>query len=138
MRKLPMPDVGQITPATGTVVDVLTHGRPYDDGDITMTWTRYPLSATEKAEFAECIWKKSGHGKCNDCGYERSLVLGQHRKAQPLSICLQCVLERSHGTKIVVTRDLDPATILLDDGLRLTILDGVIQEIVKVNVKVLT
>jgi len=111
---------------------------PLEEEDQTIfnasNWERFleklPLSTEEKDDFGGRSWWGEGHDLCTDCDRHRPVFLGQHPDTdRRLILCLPCMLERSRGFKLVMTRKQNNDFIAIHNGIRLEIVDGRIKEI---------
>jgi hypothetical protein len=99
-------------------------------GAYTSTYTRRQMTESEKAEFSLLRWAQAhyepGRNKkaCHACGHQRDLF-----EANNYLLCAPCLLDGANGIKTVSdfsrTRNFNETR----DGVRLVIVDGVIQQI---------
>lgn len=112
-------------------------------GAYTSTYTRRQMTESEKAEFSLLRWEQAHYepGKnkksCPACGHQRDLFEAKAPNAdidwngpsRTIHLCAPCLLDGANGIKTVHdfsrTRNFNETR----DGVRLVIVDGVIQQI---------
>jgi hypothetical protein len=105
-----------------------------DDNGDTTTYTLVPMTTVEQAEFSRLSWAPGYDHGCDECREQASAFTGwSYKDGRSVQSCASCLQHRSLGLKLVRTYKRNLDFDVISDGIRVVIVDGVIQQIGEVK-----